>query len=100
MKVFKYVLDDHQGGDQLSFKVPMPGAFPTRQPKVLHFGIQHDKFCVWAEVDPAGDEIYDWYFQIVPTGGDAPGMPFIGTAFTDAAGTFVFHLYGKSRVRG
>ena len=100
MKIYKYVLDDYViEGSITSFRVPLPGTWPIRQPKILHFGIQHDKFCIWALVDPDGKTIFDWHLRIAGTGNNAPDMPHLGTAFTDPQGTYVFHLFGRGKER-
>jgi len=90
MRIFKYTLDEDCQTSATQFRFDLP-----QGSKILHFGIQHDQFCIWCEVDPDAPP-KQYVFEIAPTGGHAPPeLDYIGTAFTDAAGTYVFHLYGR-----
>lgn len=61
--------------------------------KVLSAHGQHDKICVWAEVDPS-TPLRPRHFNVYGTGHTLPEMPgyFLGTALIDG-GNLVFHVY-------
>ena len=79
-KVWKYKLDT-SGGEAL---LPLGS-------RSLHFAIQDNTPCVWAEVPDRYDAQAWRKFRVIRTGGSVPaGARYIGTAHEEV---FVWHLY-------
>lgn len=51
---------------------------------------------LWAECE-SDDREYPFKFKIIPTGGEVPALPYVGT-FLLQAGSLVFHVYGPIHV--
>ena len=83
MKVFKYVFEQGLEPDTV---ISMPeGA------ELLHVGVQHNRICVWARVNP-GAPMVDHHSRMVGTGHDGADGRYLGTV-SFHSGDLVFHIF-------
>lgn len=82
-QVWKFPLDEPGHGQQ----VAMPAGAT-----IVHVDTQHDRWCVWAEVDPDAPTVVR-RFHVAGTGQPIPpSARHVGTALT-SSGFLVWHVY-------
>jgi hypothetical protein len=63
--------------------------------KILHVGVQRERICLWAEVDPIEAAFTSHIFRIIGTGHpifDTYQLKYLGTVMLQG-GSLVFHVY-------
>jgi len=84
--IWKFPLELHE-----EQKIEMP-----KGANIIHCAEQHDRICLWAEVDPKASKVYQTFY-VLGTGWDhrpKSAITHVGSVVMSKS-PFVWHVYGK-----